>query len=717
MSRKHSKRAMATKNRPVELSNAGPVAAIREKRFIRIGPLLLIGLAGCLAYANTFNVPFLFDDDLHIPENEAIKSTWPGDYLNSSRPVVEYSFALNYALHGLELWGYHALNLAIHIAAGLCLYGIASRTFARLGGSLGQYSQLAGLAVALLWVVHPLQTQAVTYIVQRHESLMGLLFLATLYCFIRGRESPEPSGWYALSLMACALGMGCKQVMVAAPLIVLWYDRAFLSPSWRELWSRGKFYYAGLFACWGVLAWTMRGIVATAQAEVAAGTSGDVIVVKGLNWWNYLLSQAGVITHYLRLCFWPSGQCMDYGPWPVAETPLDIWPQGLLIVGLVAATVWAIFRRPKLSFLGGWFFLILAPTSSVLPIVDLVFEHRMYLPLAAVIAAVVVALPAMVRILNFSALQSPSAALIVLLVVASGLGAATYLRNSTYATVETMWKDVIAKRPNNARGFFGYGSYLLDLGRYDEAATQFQRSLEVHSTGAAVGILREEQAAKAAFNYGKHLINLGQFEEAATQFKRSLELLPPGSDVEEEALAGLAASLIPLGRLDEAERYCQELLRRDPNDLEAVINLAMTQYARGDLQAARVNFELGLQLNPKCAEAFAGLADVLVASDPAESLRQMQKALQLKPDDPRMHLGLGNLIARRDPAAAIPHFKDALRLRPDYPEALLNLSNAYVESGQFDLALRALERLVQIRPTWEQPRENLKSIRKFLQER
>ena len=130
-----------------------------------------------------------------------------------------------------------------------------------------------------------------------------------------------------------------------------------------------------------------------------------------------------------------------------------------------------------------------------------------------------------------------------------------------------------------------------------------------------------------------------------------------------------------------------------------------------------MNFELGLQLNPKCAEAFAGLADVLVASDPAESLRQMQKALQLKPDDPRMHLGLGNLIARRDPAAAIPHFKDALRLRPDYPEALLNLSNAYVESGQFDLALRALERLVQIRPTWEQPRENLKSIRKFLQER
>jgi tetratricopeptide (TPR) repeat protein len=672
MSRKRSHRAIELEIPAKESSTAGAPAPFPRWLATRVAPVLLIGLAGFLAYVNTFNVPFLFDDILHIPENEGIKSTWPGDYLNSSRPVVEYSFAVNFALHGLELWGYHALNLAIHVAAGLCLYGIASRTFARLGGSLGEYHHLAGLGVALLWVVHPLQTQAVTYIIQRHESLMGLFFLATLYCFIRGRESPEPSGWYALSLMTCALGMGCKQVMVAAPLIVLWYDRAFFSSSWRELWSRGKFYYAGLFASWGVLAWTMRGIVATAQAEVAAGTSGDVIVVKGLNSWNYLLSQAGVITHYLRLSFWPSGQCLDYGPWPVAQTPLDIWPQGLLIVGLVAATVWAIFRRPKLSFLGGWFFLILAPTSSVLPIVDLVFEHRMYLPLAAVIAAAIVALPAMVRILNFSALQSPWAALIVVLVVASGLGVATYLRNSHYATTETMWRDIIAKRPNNGRAFCNFGDYLNRQGRFDEAATQYQKAMEV---------------------------------------------LTPGSDVEVEALNGLAATLGPLGRLDEAEKYCRVLLSRYPNDLEALCNLGAAQLARGDLQAARESFERGLQVDPQCAEAYGGLAEALAGSDPTESLRCMQRAVQLKPDDPRMHLGLGNLIARRDPAAAIPHFESALRLRPDYPEAMFNLSIAWIQSNQLDRAEVVLERLVQIRPTWEEARGNLQAVRKALRER
>lgn len=717
MSQKRARRTTAVATSRVASFSAEPPGAVRGWWANRFTPLILIGLAGCLVYANTFSVPFLFDDIAHIPENQAIKSIWPGNYIHSHRPVVEYSFALNYAVHGLQLWGYHALNLAIHLAAGLCLYGCASRTFARLDGSLGQSSQLAGLAVALPWVVHPLQTQAVTYIIQRHESLMGLFFLVTLYCFIRGLDSPNPRRWHALSVLACFLGMGCKQVMVAAPLVVLWYDRAFVSASWRELWNRNKFYYLGLFASWGFLAWTMRGILAATQAGVAAGTSGDVIVVKGLNSWNYLLSQAGVIAHYLRLCFWPSGQCLDYGPWPVAQTPLDIWPQGLVVVGLVGATVWAVFRRPKLSFLGGWFFLILAPTSSVLPIVDLVFEHRMYLPLAAVIAAVVAALPAAARLLNASAVQSPAAAASLLLAVAVSLGTATYLRNSTYATVETVWTDIIAKRPNNARALSVYGSYLADLGRHDEAAILFKRSVEAHLSGGAVGIAREQLAARAAFNYGSHLINLGRFDEAAIYFQKSLDLIPPGSDGEKQALAGLAASLVPLGRLDEAEKHCRELLRRDPNDLEAVINLAMTHFARGDLQAAREHYDRGLQIDPNCAEAFAGLADVMATSDPAESLKHMQKALRLKPDSPRLHLGMGNLVARRDPAVAIRHFEDALRLRPDYPEALLNLSNACIESGQLNRAVRVLERLVQICPNWEQPRGNLQAIRQILQER
>ena len=660
-------------------------------------PLIAIVAAGVLAYSNTFAVPYLFDDDGGILNNPRVLTLWPSGFVDSSRPVVEYTFSLNFAIHGFNLWGYHALNLAIHIAAGLCLYGIASRTFARLGGSLGQYSQLAGLAVALLWVVHPLQTQAVTYLVQRHESLMGLFFLATLYCFIRGQDSSWASGWYLLSVLACLLGMGCKQVMFAAPLVVLWYDRAFISTSWRELWNQRKFYYVGLFASWGFLAWTMQGIVAGIRANAAAGNNDTVILIEGLNSWNYLLTQAGVITHYLRLCFWPSGQCLDYKPWPVAQTPLDIWPQGLLIVGLVAATVWAIFHRPKLSFLGGWFFLILAPTSSILPIADLVFEHRMYLPLAAVIAAVVVALPQILNSTSTVALQSPRAGVAALLAVALILGLTTFQRNSVYATKESIWKDVVAKRPGNSRALAGLGRLMVDRHEPATALDYLERALRI-----------DPYDPGAQNSMGDLLFDAGKYLEAVKYYRKSIALTVGEND---GTANSLAVSLIALGQVDEAEAICFDVLKRNPGTFPPYITLANIYLAKNQPQAAAGCLRKALEINPDASRAHAGLAQVLAESDPENSLQHMREALRLEPQDPSLHLGLGNLIARQDPVAAIPHFENALKLRPDYPEALMNLSNAYVESRQIERAIRVLERLVKLQPSWEQPRANLEALR------
>src|SRR5437667_9849284 len=184
-------------------------------------PLLILA-ATALAYSNSFSGPFIFDDLTwipEIPENPHIRH--PG----TGRPLVCLTLALNYALSGLEPWSYHAVNLAIHASAALVLFAIVRRTLQgpRLRNRLGAHANGLAGAVAVLWAVHPLQTESVTYIIQRAESLMGLFLLLTLYCVIRGYHSPRRSGWYSTAVICCALGMGSKEGVVFAPVIVLLY--------------------------------------------------------------------------------------------------------------------------------------------------------------------------------------------------------------------------------------------------------------------------------------------------------------------------------------------------------------------------------------------------------------------------------------------------------------------------------------------------------------
>lgn len=188
-------------------------------------PTLLIAVTALGAYGNSFGGPFIFDDHLHITNNPRIRNLWPPWEIiaGTPRPVVYLSLALNHFISGLHAWSYHAVNLAVHVAAAWLLFGIVHRTLqgAPLRDRFGPSSHLFALATALLWVAHPLQTESVTYIIQRAESLMGLFFLLALYSVIRGAGSPHRDRWAAAAVLSCAMGMGCKPVMVSAPLVIL----------------------------------------------------------------------------------------------------------------------------------------------------------------------------------------------------------------------------------------------------------------------------------------------------------------------------------------------------------------------------------------------------------------------------------------------------------------------------------------------------------------
>jgi hypothetical protein len=385
-------------------------------------PVLLAGLVlvavTLAAYENSIRCPFVFDDTYDILDNSSIRRLWPlwqtflvhdqGKTVLHGRPVANFSLAVNYVLAvdrgsgRVDPLGFHLTNLAIHVLAGLILFGIVRRTLLlpQFRPRHGPVALLLALAVAMIWLLHPLHTSAVTYIVQRYESLMGLFYLLTLYCVIRGAgggqwavgsgREEEPSAadrpastahrlWYAAAVLSCLLALGCKEVAISAPLAVLLYDRAFLAGTFREAWRRRWPLYGGLLGAWLAFAVVF---LCSGNRETWAGYGLPTA------WWEYAQSQFGVIVYYLRLSLWPHPLVLDYG-WPVARTLGAILPAALVVAVLLAATVYGLVRWPKWGFLGACFFMILAPTSTILPLNCLSCEYRMYLPLAALVAAVV----------------------------------------------------------------------------------------------------------------------------------------------------------------------------------------------------------------------------------------------------------------------------------------------------------------------------------------
>jgi hypothetical protein len=346
--------------------------------------------AGLLVYANSLAGPFVADDLLSIVDNAQIRDGWrlssllfPARELPvAGRPVVNASFALNYALGGLDVGGYHVVNILVHVCCALVLFAIVSRAMQSRLLSTRFKSQPAnvGLAVALVWVLHPLNTEAVDYLTQRTELMMGLCFLLTLYASIRAAGAPTGRGWPLAAVLSCAVGMGCKESMVTAPVMVLLFDRVFLFDSLAAAVRARWRLYAGLTATWAVLALLLW----SGPRVHSAGFSSGVSV------WTYLLNQPVMILRYMRLAVWPNALVINYG-WPRALTFADVLPQALAIGGLLLVTLVCLIKQPAVGFLGAWFFVTLAPTSSLVPIATEVgAERRMYLPLIAVVVLVVV---------------------------------------------------------------------------------------------------------------------------------------------------------------------------------------------------------------------------------------------------------------------------------------------------------------------------------------
>jgi len=605
-----------------------------------VASLALIAGLGALAYGNGFDGVFLFDDHTDIDGNPAIRSLdslWKvvseqGQSGVSGRPAVALSYAYNYAWCGLETWGWHVVNLVIHVVAAWFLFASVRRalSMAPFAGCWSARAQSVALAAASIWVAHPLTTGSVMYLGQRVESLMGMFFLATLYSALRAFAAPGSRVWPALAMLSCALGTGCKEVIVGAPLLVLLYDSLYVSGSAKAAWRAHRALHVGLFATWPLLAiWVL---LAQGRSESVGFGYSEVGV------WEYLTTQAWAVAHYARLSLWPDPLIFDYGVQPIVDPARWLAP-GVLVVAALVWTVWGLVRRTGAAFLGAVWFVILAPTSSVLPIVtELVVEHRAYLPSAAVVVGVALALAVLLE--RFVA--APKARLAAGVVLTSAVAAAavftTRERNRDYASEIGMWRDVLDKLPTNARAQASYGNDLVSAGREPDAGQHYAEAVRLHpengywranlgtwlmSNGKLEEAIAELERSRAILpEYGMTLQNLGEAYSRRGESDKALDLWRSALEHGAPQPGALAARVSPLllGRKRDAEALaaCRAAVRSAPNDPLALATLARALLQTSDtklrdpIEAGGLALRAAMLKRGTDAELFELQADALV---------------------------------------------------------------------------------------------------------
>ena len=530
---------------------------------------------------------WIFDDFVTVVRNQRIERLWPPawawyeqEHPLASRPLVSLTVALDYAVHGRSPTGYRVFNLAAHLANGLLLSWAVRRLLAAWPGLGTGEVEAAGLAgaVALLWTLHPIQTELVEYVTQRTELLVAFFYLLTMVAALARFEAASRRAsiaWSGVAVGACALGALCKEVIATAPLAVLLCDRAFASGGFARALRRHGGMYAGLACSWLILI-----------ALVWSGPRAEAVALgREISPLSYLRTQAGVIAEYLWLCLWPDALRLSHIPW-TARRWADFPPQGALVVALFAATLWACWRRPRFGFAGAWFFLTLAPSSSVVPVVtEIAAQRRVYLALAAVVALVVVG--------GFAALRawaggSPRragaarAASITLFAAACvGLGWRTGVRLEDYRSGVSIWQEDARIEPDNPSAHFNLATALLDAGRPEQAALHFDRGIRA--------LERLDPATRSTLLYSTSLDLLaagyqatGRAAAGLLPLRRLAGMHPDVADVQ----LGYARLCLAVGRPEEVLEPLQRAAALDPHSPEPWIRMAEALEGSGRIEPA-----------------------------------------------------------------------------------------------------------------------------------
>jgi tetratricopeptide (TPR) repeat protein len=405
--------------------------------------------------------------------------------------------------------------------------------------------------------------------------------------------------------------MGCKQVAVTLPPVLLAFDRVFLARSWRELFRERRLPWAALFVTWLVIA-----VRPAVQGAFLTDTSTGIgFTITAVTPTQYLFTQSEVILHYVRLSVLPLHQALDYIDWPIAHSVRDVLPAFLAVSALLAGSLALLYFRPVAGFVGFWFFAILAPTSSLMPIIDPVFEQRMYLPLISVVVAAVFGAHALIARTGWPEHTKARAGAAALGVTAVVLTALTVLRNETYRSEMVAWQTAAKARPNNARAWMSVGAMYLNAGDLKGASEALK--------------IAQEHADPTNFTFQATLAGYwaaaGDLEKAEGIYA-GLAKVPYNPFVSPRVYKNLAWILLARGKPDEAAAWLRKLIEYQPHVADNYLNLAAAELAAGHETEAREAAKKAAELNPALPQLAAAQAraNVLVPEGGALAFRKPQ---------------------------------------------------------------------------------------------
>lgn len=706
--------------------------------------LFIIGLSTFILYASTLNYPFHFDDSHNIVENPYIKQLGnlslfkEGLSANKTwhRAIPAFTFAVNYRLHGLKVWGYRLFNVLLHLGSGILVYFISKH----LLGLARKRREPAGpgdpgsrfhdfslpLFAALIFVVHPIQVNTVTYIVQRNEGMAAFFYLLGLLLFIKGSFSRGLSkalffGGAGVIFFAAILS---KEIGFTLPVMIMIFDLLFVCKDReglkRRLWIYGPILLLLVFF---ILFFLREGIYAILFSHAHFWTP-----------WENLLTQANVLIQYIKLLFlpWPGWLNIDH-EFDIARS-VFAYPTFLSILalaGLLCLSLLRIKKNPLLSFGILWFFIVLAPTSSLIPIWDIMVEYRLYLPMfiyGLILAAVA---GYFTRIVNQRVSKEwgryiiPGAMVFLLLIYS----VFTAQRNGIFKDGMSLWQDALRKSPNKIRPYLNVGGMHHRERRYAEAIEIMKKALEkeprdyylVHFTLGVVysdmgdyekGMAHLKRAlqgdqgdARIHQELGTLYLRMGSLEEAGSHFNRVLEINPYLGP----AHAGLGDILARQGRLEEAAMKYRYALRLEPDLSKVRIRLGEAYLKMGKSREALSEIKEAMAKDPGSQEAYASLGAVYLQEGKIEeALPLLEKALAIHPGNPEICNNLGAAYRFKEQLdEAIRYYRMAIELDPQFLDARINLGEAYDRKGMAEEAMAEYQKSLSIDPRRAEPYNHL----------
>jgi len=709
------------------------------------------------AYWNSFNAPFVFDDLATIQRNTQVRFGEFGWNLISPRSVLYKTFTFNYLLTGQEVWSYHLINFILHFLNGLLIFVIATRVFRSLSRPLPEgegISRIYAALAAAFFLVHPVQTESVTYISSRSELLSTFFYLIGFLTFVLWPK--DRVGFYCSLTVGIAyfFGLGSKEPVVTLPAAIFLYDYLFLSHAeFRLVFSRWRFYLIYLAGASAAVVYLLIRLKGT---------------VGGMSSWQYFLTETRVLVRYIQLMFFPVGLNLDHD-FRLSSSIFEasVLASTGLLIALLLFGWWLRRKRPVFAFSIFWFFITISPTSSVVPIIDVIFEHRLYLPMVGVAFS----FPFLVEFVytrlrwtvpRFSAVLACSA------VILAALVAGTLMRNYVWSDEVRLFTDVVAKSPHKERPYNNLAWAYFKRAEYDRAIAVLQQAFDK----------MPENNAELSDTLGNMYLRAGQYDKAIALFRKTTrsykddilavaynnlgvaylyqwtdlqnrrssisneefearkeEILRPAAEAFSESLEvdpNMPSSLDSYinvmcyrGKGSEIERVALEKVASGKNfDLKqlngkeklelfsALYTIGKVAFNDGDYAKANTYFERAEQVKDDVRIVYFnhGYALTMLKQD-ERAAEKYVNAIRIDPIFIEAHHNLGLIYMRRkDYSKAVEAFTEVLRLDPKQVSSNLNLASIYMAEGQKDRARRHLSTVLAVAPDNQQAAAMLRQL-------